>query len=191
MFRFRSIISACLFLAITVGVVMMSPVSAPSWTHVLAETAPRPVQGDRLFLKIDGVDGEATETDHVGDLAVQSFAWSESRSTDSSAKAQIKDFHIVTALDKSSPLLMRKSVARERIAKVTLTVRNSVGQDYSKWTLGDVFVTSFAIEDTWGQSKPKVTFDLNFGKIDAEYRPQLYTGGLGPAVKAGWDAKGG
>ena len=176
---------------VTAAVLFMAPAGPAAWTHADAQTLPKPSGGDRIFLKIDGVEGEATESDHVGDLNVRSFNWGESRAIDSSAKAQIKDFHVVTALDKASPLLMRKTAVRDRISKAVLTIRNSLGQDYTKWTLGDIVVTGLQIEGTAGQGKPEVSFDLNFSKIDAEYRAQLYNGGLSPAVKASWDAKGG
>ncbi|NOS68230.1 MAG: type VI secretion system tube protein Hcp [Candidatus Peribacteraceae bacterium] len=188
MLRIRSIVPAALLLFMTAGVLMMVPADS-SWQHVSAQAAPKTAPGDRFFLKIDGVSGEATESDHVGDLALRSFVWSESRTTDSSSKVQTKDFRAVMALDASSPLLMRKTAVRERIAKATLAVRNSLGQDYLKWTMTDVILTSFQVEGTSGQGKPVATFDMNVGKMDLEYRPQLYNGGLGPAVKTGWEAR--
>ena len=101
----------------------------------------------------------------------------------------MKEFHVVMHADKAAPVLMRKAAARETISKAVLSIRNSLGQDYMKWTVGNAFVTSFQIEEAAGQSKPLVTFDLTFNRIDVEYRAQLYNGGLSPAVKSGWDAK--
>ena len=45
-------------------------------------------------------------------------------------------------------------------------------------------------DGTAGQGKPIVSLDMAVNKIDVEYRPQLYSGGLGPAVKGGWQAGG-
>lgn len=168
---------------------MTSSAGSSSWTMVSAQTAPKIAPGDHFFLSMDGVAGEATETGHSGDLAVRSFAWGESRTTDSSSRVQTRDFQITMALDKSSPILMRKTAVRERIAKATLVARNPLGQDYLKWTLTDVILTSFQVDGAAGQGKPVVTFAMNAGKMDVEYRPQLYNGGLGQAVKAGWEAK--
>ena len=192
MLRIRSLLPASVLLVTAAAVIFVAPVgSSSSWTAVSAQAAPKTALGDRLFLKLDGIDGEATETDHSGELAVQSFSWSESRTADTSVRPQVKDFHIVMRADKAAPILMKKSATRGIIGKAVLSVRNSLGQDYMKWTIGDAYVSSFQIEETTGQTKPQVTFDLAVSRIDVEYRPQLFTGGLGPAVKAGWDAKGG
>lgn len=181
--------SAAILLSMLMVVFLASVAGEHSWTPASAQTAPKTAPGDHFFLSVDGVAGEATETGHSGDLAVRSFAWGESRTTDSSSRVQTRDFQITMALDKSSPLLMRKAAVRERIAKATLVARNPLRQDYLRWTLTDVILTSFQVDGTAGQGKPVVTFAMNIGKMDVEYRPQLYNGGLGPAVKAGWEAR--
>lgn len=188
-FRIRSLTFAAILLTILMSVLAIAPSGPQSWISVSAQAAPKTADGDRFFLKIDGVDGEATETGHAGDIAARSFTWSESRIADSSSRVQTKDFQITMAFDKSSPLLMRKTAVRERIANAALVARNTLGQDYLKWTLTDVILTSFQVDGTTGHGKPIVTFAMSVGKMDVEYRPQLYNGGLGPAVKAGWEAK--
>jgi len=186
--RIRSLTSAAILLTLLMGVFLIAPSGPESWTSVSAQAAPRTAPGDRFYVNIDGVEGESTEAGHVGDLVVRSFTWSESR-TDVSSKVQTKDFQTVMAFDKSSPLLMRKTAVRDRLAKATLTARNPLGQDYLKWTLADVILTSFQVDGTAGQGKPLVTFTMNVGTMNVEYRPQLNNGGLGPAVKAGWEAR--
>lgn len=185
--RIRALLPAALLLMMTAGVLLIVPEETP-WQHVSAEAPPKTAPGDRFFLKLDGIEGEATETGHNGELALRSFSWSQTR-TDVSVKVQAKDFHAVMAFDTSSPALLRKNAVRERSAKAVLFVRNAIGQDYLKWTMSDVIVAMVQVEGTAGAGKPLVTFDLNVGKIDLEYRPQLYNGGLGPAVKAGWEAR--
>ena len=188
MLRFRSIVPAALLLLFIAGMFAVAPAASPAWLRVSAQSAPKAAPGDRFFLKIDGIVGEVTEADHVGDLALRSFTWSAFR-TDTSAKVQTKDFHAVMAFDTASPLLMRKTAIRERIAKAVLTARNPLGQDYLKWTMTDVILTSVQLDGTAGQGKPLVTFDMNVAKIDVEYRPQFTNGGLGPAAKTGWETR--
>ncbi len=144
--------------------------------------------GDRLFLKLEGIEGEVTETGHTGELALRSFSLALDRPSDSS-KAHLTSFHVVMGADKATPLLMRKTVTREQISKVVLVMRNALGQDYMKWTLTDTIVTAFKVNGNAGQIKPELSFDLESNKVDVEYRPQLYSGGLGPAVKGAWDGK--
>ena len=188
MLRIRLIAPAAILSALLAGFLLFSPRDAGEWATASAQGA-SPSPGSQFFLKIDGVDGEATETDHGGELALRSFSWSETKNLDTSSRVQTKDFHASMAFEKSSPVLMRKTAVRERIAKAVLTARNGNGQDYLKWTMTDVILTGFQVEGTWGTGRPTASFDMNVGKMDLEYRPQLYNGGLGPATKTGWEAK--
>lgn len=186
--RSLSSVFAALLVVITAAVLVMVPMAPSSWTSVSAQTVPRIVPGDRLFLKLEGIDGEVTETGHTGELALRTFSLALDRPSDSS-KAQMTSFHVTMGADKASPLLMRKTVTRELVPKVVLVMRNALGQDYMKWTLANAVVTSFKVNGTAGEIKPELSFDLQSSKIDVEYRPQLNSGGLGPAVKGAWDGK--
>ena len=189
MLRIRSLLPATLLLILTAGVLLIAPAGSSTWTSVSAQAAPKAAPGDRFYLKIDGVQGESTETDHVGDLMVRSFTWRESRTTDSSSKVQTKDFQVTMAFDTSSPHLAHKTAVRDRIAKAVLYARTPLGQDYLKWTMTEVILTSFQVDGTAGQGKPLVTFAMNVGKMDVEDRAQLNNRGLSPAVKDGWATK--
>ncbi len=158
-----------------------------SGSPALAQAPVRSTMSDRIYLHLDGVDGEVTETDHTGDLAPVSFSWGAT----ALPQTGFKDLHIVMRADKAFPVLMRKAAMKDRIANAQLVMRNPLGQDYMKWALKDLSISAFQIDATAGQGKPVVTFDLRIGRIDVEYRSQLYNGGLSPAVKSGWDAKGG
>lgn len=188
--RFPLLMITTLVLGIAAGVFLASPTDSPSWIHVSAQAAGLPTPSDRILLKIDNVLGEVTDPDHTADLSIKTFSWGETRDTSLSQKAVLKPFRFTMNVDRAAPLLMKMAAARDPIAYAVLTVRNSLGQDYMKWTISNVFVTSFQIDETAGQGKPTVTFDLAFGKVDVEYRPQLQNGGLGAAVKGGWDTKG-
>ena len=183
MLRIRFIVPSVLLLTLLAGFLMLPQRDSGAWIAAAQGVTAAP--GSQFFLKIDGVEGEATG----GELALRSFTWSQTKSLDTSSRVQTKDFHAVMAFDKSSPLLMRKTAVRERIAKAVLTARNASGQDYLKWTMTDVILTGFQVEGTSGPGKPMASFDMNVAKMDLEYRPQLYNGGLGPAVKTGWEAK--
>ena len=185
----RHSVPAALLLSVVAGVLLVAPQSPYGWTAASAQSIVRPAGSDRIYLGLDGVSGEATDGDHVGELVLQSFTWSESHATDTSSRVQFKDIHVIMGMDKAAPWLLQKAGSAQRIAKATLTLRNSLGQDYARFALGDITLTGFQIEATAGQARSKVSFDMNIGRIDMEYRPQLYSGGLGPATKGGWDRK--
>jgi type VI secretion system secreted protein Hcp len=155
---------------------------APQWTSVEAQAAPKPSATDRMYLKLDGIDGESLEPNHGNELTLQSFSWGITSTT----APQMNALHVVMAADRAAPLLMRKSATKERITSAVLTVRNGNSQDYMKWTFGNILVTSFQINGG-GTNRPTVTVDLLPSKVDVEYRAQLSNGGLGPAVKGSWD----
>jgi type VI secretion system secreted protein Hcp len=141
--------------------------------------------GHRFFLKIDGVDGEAIDADHVGDIAVQSFSWEQTRPGDTSSTVQRSPIHIVLPLDKSSAALLKKIGMRERTGKAVLTARDG-SVDYAKWTLSDVIVSSYAIQGTWGLGRPMISVDLLFSKVDTEYRQKLSNGGYSAPIRGYW-----
>ncbi len=145
------------------------------------------------FLKIDGVEGEATG----GMIEVLSWSWGASNMGTSglgggggAGKASFKDFHFTKTLDKSSPKLFLGSATGEHFPKAVLRCRKagSNSQEYLKYTLSDVMVTSYQSGGT-GAAAPAEQMSLNYAKIEFEYKPQKADGSLDAPVKAGYDLK--
>lgn len=174
-----------LFLSPLVLIVAAVLAMIPSMTAPTADAQKAVGTDEKFFLKVDGVDGEAVEGDHVGEIMLHSFDWDQTRPWDTSSKVQIEPFHVVIPFDKSIPVLLKKMGSRERIGKVVLTARTGT-QDYLKFTLSDVIITGYQMEGTWGVSRPLVGLNLVFTKVDSEYKYRLPNGSLGPTVKGGW-----
>src|SRR5256885_3864946 len=95
------------------------------------------------FLKVDGIEGESTDSKHKGEIDVQSFSWGETQSGTFAAgggggagKVAMQDFHFVMGVNKSSPKLMLACANGQHIKQAVLTCRKAGTdqQEYMKWT---------------------------------------------------------
>jgi type VI secretion system secreted protein Hcp len=151
------------------------------------------------FLKIDGVQGEGTSQKHKGEIEILSWSWGEIQTGahaggggGGTGKVQVSPFHFTARSSLASPKLILACASGQHIQKAVLTAARQVkgkAQDYLIWTLTDVLVTSFQIGAEGPDALPVDAFDLDFGKIEVEYKPIKADGSLGSPVNAGWDVK--
>lgn len=105
-----------------------------------------------IFLKLAGIKGESTNTQHREEIDVASFSWglSQQRTTSSgsaagASKASFQDLNVVTNVSQASPQLFLASAAGRHIETAVLTCRKAGGspqQDFLKYTLSDVLIVS-------------------------------------------------
>ena len=152
------------------------------------------------FLKIDGIEGEATAKGHEKEIEIESFSWGETNTGShatggggGAGKVNMQDFHVTMKNNSASPKLLLACASGEHIKKAILTCRKAgkEQQEYLKLTMNDILVSSFQTSGSAGEMIPMDSFSLNFSKIEYEYKPQKPDGTLGSAVKAGWDLKTG
>lgn len=150
------------------------------------------------FLKIDGIEGESTDSKHKGEIDIQSFSFGVANSGShagggggGSGKASFQDLHFTTHVSKASPKLMLACATGEHIKKAVLTVRKAGKdqQEYMKVTLEDLLVSSYQDGGHEGSVFPSDQFALNFSKIEFDYKEQKADGTLGGSVKTGYDVK--
>lgn len=137
-----------------------------------------------MFLKMQGVTGEASDTDHKGEIEVVSWSWGmqapASLATGQAAgKATISELHIVKRVDQSSPTLMNFLRGNKVITQAQLTVRKSGEKplEYFKIELENVRVTSMKTESA--DAELVETLTLGFVKVRVSYIPQAATGARG------------
>jgi type VI secretion system secreted protein Hcp len=147
-------------------------------------------------IKFDGVDGEATHKDHKGEIEVLSWGWNVTNANaggtsgggSGKGKATPGDFNFVHVYDKASPVLAKTCANGKHFATVVLTARKAgEGQkDFLKITMKEAFITSTA--PTGGSSGGIMeSVSMSYKDIEFEYKPQDDKGGLGGAVKFGWN----
>jgi type VI secretion system secreted protein Hcp len=150
------------------------------------------------FLKIDGIEGESTDSKHKNEIDVESWSWGEtqggtfeSRGGGGAGKVVMQDFHFVTRVNKSSPKLLLACAAGQHIKSAVLTCRKAGGeqQEYLQYKMSDLLVSSYQAGGSTGDVVPTDQISLNFSKLEVEYKEQKADGSLGSPVKAGWNVK--
>ena len=151
------------------------------------------------FLKLDGIEGEATGKGHEKEIDLASFSWGAANAGTHGAgggggagKVSIQDLHVVKHTDKASTKLFLFCASGKHVATGLLTVRKAGGdqQEYLKIKLTDILVSSYHVGGTnSGEVIPTEQVSLNFAKIQVDYSPQKADGTLDAALSAGWDVK--
>ena len=186
---FSSPIAFLMVVAVTIAVVTTAVWSALTPTPPLRAQVTTSSSGDQYFLKIDGVVGEATTGDHLGEIPVRSVRWNQTRTLDSSAKVLPQPLTVTILADSTVPQLLHRAGRRER-SKATLTMRNSAGQDILKWTFTDAGIIGYDYAlDPEASSRSWLTLQLSFTTVTVEGRKQLPNGGLAPSIKGTWDMR--
>ncbi len=130
-----------------------------------------------IFLKLEGIKGEATAEGHKEEIELQSFSFGVSNagsgvgSGQGAGKASFSDISVSHMTDASSPAIMQACAIGKHFPKAWIYQRKAGGSqlEFIKIELDEVFVTGWSI----GSSEaPMDSFSLTFSKIKYEYQPQ-------------------
>jgi type VI secretion system secreted protein Hcp len=137
-----------------------------------------------MFLKVQGVTGEAADVDHKGEIEVVSWSWGMQASVSAASgqaagKSTISELHVVKRVDQASPTLMSYLNRNKLVAQAQLTVRKAgtTPLEYLKIELENVRVTSWKTESEASELVERVS--LGFSKARVSYTPQGATGARG------------
>jgi len=130
-----------------------------------------------FFLKVDGADGESTQTGHNNEIKIHSFSWGASQTTSVSGsggsgagKASLSDINIMKDLDKASPELFKMLLTGKHIDSAVLTAQKVTGDTSGKpfltITFSEVFVTSQQISGSSEIPSESNSFSYNTIKFD-------------------------
>lgn len=153
------------------------------------------------FLKIDGIDGESTDSKHAKWIEVLSFsngmsqpvsAVQSSAGGATSARVNMQDFSIVKYIDISSPKLAGACCTGQHFPKVTIELCRAGGDKvkYMEYKLTNAIVSSISSGGTpkGADDVPTESVSFNFGKIEWAYTQQKRADGAGGGqTAAGWD----
>jgi type VI secretion system Hcp family effector len=144
----------------------------------------RPIE---LFMAITGIQGEALDKAHEGEIVVQSFTWggivntgSVSGGGASSGRAKACPVNVVkVSTDKATPAILKAAASGEHIEEVTLSLVKPSGGfsfTFAKYKFSDVLITN------GGDS-----LNFVFNKVEVTYTPQRANGTPDASVVFGWD----
>ncbi|MDQ2961580.1 MAG: type VI secretion system tube protein Hcp [Pseudomonadota bacterium] len=150
-----------------------------------------------IFLKIDGIKGEATEVNHLNEIEVVSWSWGVSEVFITSGaggiiggKPKVGDFVIGKQIDRASPNLLRACLTAKHIKEVVLTQRRvGTKPNFLSITLKDVLISSLNDSDSGVAPRPTESVVFAFGKVIYEYVPQKPNGQPDTPVTLKWDVK--
>jgi type VI secretion system secreted protein Hcp len=149
-----------------------------------------------MFLKLEGIKGEAQDKHHKDEIDVLAWSWgcSQSGTTHMGAgggggKVSIQDLSLTKYVDSASHALLKKVFTGTHITTATLVVRKAGGTplEYIVILMEDVMVTSVSTGGSGGEDKLTENVTLNFSKVTYNYRPQNADGTGGADKTEGWD----
>lgn len=151
-----------------------------------------------MFLKINGIKGEAKDKTHKDTIDILAWSWGASNSGSAqmgggsgAGKVNVQDLSFTKFIDKSSPELFYHCCSGKHIPDALLTVRKAgdTPLEYLKITLGDVLVTSVSTGGSGGEDKLTENVTLNFATVKVHYTEQDAKGGAASQPQSGWDIR--
>jgi type VI secretion system secreted protein Hcp len=133
-----------------------------------------------LFIKFDGVDGEANDKDHKAWSDLLSMSWGlhkagggETGQSRRRGVATVQDVTCMKEGDKASPKLAESVLSGKVFPKVEIHNTATYGEaraTYLKYELKNVMVSSYATSSAGGgDAKPTESLSLNFEEIKQTY----------------------
>ena len=150
-----------------------------------------------MFLKLDGVDGEAADKQHSKQIDVLSWSWGAANHGSAhvgggagSGKVKAQDLQITKYVDSSSPKLLQSCFSGKHHADALLSVRKAGGEspvEYFKIKLQEVFITSVSSGGHGHDDRLTEQVSLNFSKVEVDYTPQTAQAGAATPITFSWD----
>ncbi|GGF11214.1 protein hcp1 [Aliidongia dinghuensis] len=150
-----------------------------------------------MFLKLDGIDGEAKDSVHKKEIDILAWSWGISNSGTfhmggggGSGKANFQDISVTKYIDSSSNALMLNCSSGEHVATGTLTVRKSGGKEpleYIKLELKKILVSSISMGGSGGEDRLTENVTLNFAEFSYGYTEQKEDGSGEAEKYAKWN----
>lgn len=150
------------------------------------------------FIKLAGIEGEATAKGFEKAIAITAFSWGASNPVSSTGaglgagKVSLSSLNIMKMTDKSSAGIFSACCAGTHIKNCTVHLRKAGGSqiEFLTYTLGDVMIESVQWSgNSGGDDTPTESVSIAFSKIEVKYIPQDATGKAGSPVVGSWDLK--
>ena len=149
-----------------------------------------------IYLKYDGIDGDATHEDHKKWITVESLQWGVGRAIATAvgstknreaSEPSVAELTIAKQMDTSSVYLFQEACTGQtgKEVKVHLVSTGSPGQTYLEYTLTDSLVSGYSVSS--GGDRPSESVSINFNKVEMKYIPLESNNEAGSPVTKGYD----
>ncbi len=149
-----------------------------------------------IYLKLDGVSGDATQQDHKEWITLNSFQWGVGRGISTpvgdtarreASQPSVSEVTVTKIADVSSSQLFVEAVTgtNAKLVKIHLTRTGSPGDTYLEFILTDTLVSGYSMSS--GGDQPSESLSLNFTKIEFNYTPFTADNKPGTTKRASFD----
>ncbi len=144
-----------------------------------------------MFLKVDGVKGEARDAKHKDEIDVLAWSWGASQSGTThmgggggSGKANFQDISVTKWVDSASHKLLQNVATGKHVKEALLTVRKAGDKplEYIKLTMKDCLISSVSTGGSGGEDRLTENISINFAEFEFEYTPQKPDGSGGSVL---------
>lgn len=152
------------------------------------------------FLKLEGIDGESTDSHHKGEIQLLSFSWGEQNASAHSpsggaaaGRVSFQDFHFTARTSKASPKLFLNCASGAHIRSALLTCVDFLKETevaFLKLEFSEVLVSSYSVSGAPGADSVNDEVTLNFAKIEYQYAPIRSLGGQAGWITEAWSLTG-
>ena len=150
-----------------------------------------------IYLKIDGLAGDVTESTHQNWVECDSMNWNVSRTLSTktgqgkdreSTSPHISEITLTTKMDKTSPVFFSEAcVGQGKTALIHLVQTSPNGvETYMEYTLTNTLVSGYSVSAD-EDNRPQESITLNFTKIEMKYTPWNEAHRPEGSVPAGYD----
>jgi len=149
-----------------------------------------------MFLKLEGIKGEAADHKHKDEIDVLAWSWGASQSGTThvgggsgAGKANFQDVSVTKYVDKSSHALLKAVAVGQHIKSALLTVRKAGEKplEYIKLTMKNCLISSVSTGGSGGEDRLTENITINFGNFQYEYTPQKADGSGDSVLPFGFD----
>jgi len=148
-----------------------------------------------IYMLIPGINGDATQNEHVNWIEIDSLQFSITRAISDSAGTQnreasapsVSEFTLTKEMDRASPLIFFDAVTGDKGNDVTIHITQTGASTvtYVEYKLTNALVSAYSVSS--GGDRPVETLALSFTAIEFKYTPLDGTGkSINPIVKS-WD----
>lgn len=132
-----------------------------------------------FYLKLDGITGEATDSNHKDEIQLLSFSWGGTQITSvagtqgsGAGKVDLAELSIMKHLDKASSQVFKALISGTHIKTGVLSAvkAGAGGKPFLKLSLEELFVTS--LQTSASSELPTESVSFSYNKIKYEYWTQ-------------------
>lgn len=150
------------------------------------------------FLKIQGIDGESKDSQHINWIDIERFDIDASQPSNMTSggggglgKVRYSDLTIFTNADKSTPTIFSYAASGKHIPKVEISINKAGGTqvEFIRITLEEVIITHCGYNGSLSGTNIPVIYKFQAARIKHQYWEQTDLGAKGAEVASGWDIK--